>query len=125
MESPSSQAKGEVHARCLEKWIKATPIVRVPRNQFKRVNRRAICIELGISPSTIGTNAAIRDLFDKLDSSLADSVEPQAISKNRSLSTFDVQVLEERCERAEAECQRLRRALSEYSFLELSGWRLP
>ena len=54
----------------LKKWVKATPLTSVKRNQFGNASRKAICKHLNISLSTTRTNPEIEKVFTKLDARL-------------------------------------------------------
>lgn len=65
-----SQEVGADKAIKLRAWIKQTALKDVPRNCSGRSSKLTICRILKISRSTIGTNKAIREIFEELDSKL-------------------------------------------------------
>lgn len=69
-----SQEIGADNASKLRAWIEQTPLKDVPRNYSGRSSKLAICRALKIYPSTIGTNNAIKEMFEKLDLKLAQPV---------------------------------------------------
>jgi hypothetical protein len=123
MNRESSQATGVSQARKLRRWIERTEPADIPKNQFGRANRSAICNLLSISLSTIGSNDKLRACFEEIDSRLLQCSTPNVKAFDRSNETFDVRVLAERCEHAEAEAERLRRELVEAS-IGFKGWRI-
>ena len=70
MSRKSSQAVGSAHLARLENWVTATPLSEVPLNHLGRSSKLTICKALGISPSTVGSNVRIKEVFEKLDAKL-------------------------------------------------------
>ena len=66
----NSQAKGAENAKKLKEWIRTTPLGKIPLNSRGESAKRTVCVLLGISPSTIGTNPALKELFLALDAKL-------------------------------------------------------
>jgi hypothetical protein len=77
MTRKASQSVGAEHATRLQKWIADTPLSLVPRNHSGHSAKSAICKVLGISPSTIGTNARLKELFELLDLELSETSTKQ------------------------------------------------
>lgn len=67
---PLRHPRAEENASRLEQWLKDTPLGKVPRNQFGKAARQAICRTLGISRSTVATNPRIHEAFERLDKAL-------------------------------------------------------
>lgn len=77
MSRKSSQAIGSAHLVRLENWVTATPLSEVPLNHLGRSSKLTICKALGISPSTVGSNVRIKEVFRKLDAKLSGLVSYQ------------------------------------------------
>lgn len=120
----SSQAVGAENAKKLKDWIKLTPLHKVPLNSRGESAKSNVCRLLQIPPSTIGTNAVIKELFDKLDTKLSKYTTMSVASepvKDASDSAYDetamLRVLEE--------LERLRASNARLRHLDVTGQFIP
>lgn len=82
MKAISNKEKADNARRRLSDWVVETPLQSVPRNQFRRVSRQKVCKLLRISPSSVGSNSAIRKIFDELDDRLEKWLPPRTSTSN-------------------------------------------
>lgn len=112
MARKASQSVGAEHATKLQKWIADTPLSLVPRNHSGRSAKSAICKVLGISPSTIGTNARLAGHFELLDLQLSETStkrSPAIVQCDAEApSTAELLVLFDELDATRAELARLR-----------------
>ncbi|EAQ96462.1 hypothetical protein [Congregibacter litoralis] len=88
---------GADNAEKVKEWGKETPVSQMPTNQFGGVSRSKVCEMLGFSPSTVGSNIAISEAFDRIDERLA-----KAPSKQRKRTDAEVKALEKRIKHLES-----------------------
>ena len=100
----SSQERGHQNVTALRDWVRDTPTVLVPVNQFNKASRSRVCAALGIPPSTIRTNKDIKALFVELDTKISTTTYVKPHTKERIDHPLLQDVL--------AENQRLTRLLS-------------
>lgn len=107
----------------MEEYIKNTPIPKIPINQFKRASKKSICKILDITYSTIGSNAALAELFAQLDTSLGFQPKEQKINQSKDLQTLRETIgqLENRIKTLEEENRALRSANNRYNNFISSG----
>ena len=82
----STSIKAAENVDRLKEWIRATPLDKIPLNQFGKSAKQQICAELGIPRSTISSNTDLKSAFDHLDMVLVkkkDTPGPQSSSKSR------------------------------------------
>ncbi len=113
--SDNSVARASVSK--MEKYVKNTPLYNVPINQFKKASRKRICKELGITYSTIGSNAKLATLFEGLDIILGAQPRDQ-----KKIQTKDIDLLSDIINRLEncivtltAENKSLRNEMNRYN----------
>lgn len=58
----------------LRGYIDKTAASNIPKNQYKKSSRLRICKELGITYSTVGSNAELANLFDQLDKKIGEII---------------------------------------------------
>ncbi|MGR5153188.1 hypothetical protein [Photobacterium swingsii] len=87
----SNQDKGKASVKRLHDWMATNP--KVPLNLMGKVNKSNICRILGIVYSTIGSNSDLKDLFDKLETLVANG-QLQPESGEKASSTKRVKELE-------------------------------
>lgn len=118
----SSQQRGLDNAERLQRWISATSLDDVPRNQFGTAARRKVCALLAISPSTINSNSSLKRLFSDLDCALAALKSPgrEGLHVGR-VSDQEVAMLAERLDQVTAENTRLQQRLAVLLYLEETG----
>jgi hypothetical protein len=106
----NSQAIGAENAEKLEQWIRKTPLRKIPLNSRGMSAKRTICKLIGISPSTIGTNAAIKVLFCALDEKLLikEARDIPEKSPELELNRSDLAYVLDELERLRASNERLR-----------------
>lgn len=120
--SKTNQVIAKQNASKLRQWIDSDPEIPMYNG---RINKTAICRELEISKSTIGTNEALRALFDELETHISgfkkksagnvqDGAAVRELEKTISRLRDDVAAL-----RAENEC--LKRNLRAEDFLAKTG----
>jgi ribosome-associated translation inhibitor RaiA len=114
----SKKAKALENAKRVSDWTATTPLKDVPRNQFGRAAVRPILRDiLKIPASTINTNKAIKEAFDKLqcrlDKSQTKTAEPAPTTAppQRPIAATSVH----------REIDRLERALKRLEYLENTG----
>lgn len=111
MSNLSSKEIGELNAGRLSDWVKVTELKNVPRNYLGTSSKSAICRLIGISTSTIGTNIEIKNIFDALDSELADSIPKGRLqsppTETRDLHSSVVKQLLDNIDELEAKLARL------------------
>ncbi|MDR8397037.1 MULTISPECIES: hypothetical protein [Paraburkholderia] len=66
----STQERGRNNAERLRIWVKQMTPDQIPLNQFGKVARSRVCEQVGIPPSTIRTNSALKKIFKQLDASV-------------------------------------------------------
>ena len=121
--NPHDRAVANVDA--LTVWLSETALDAIPLNQFGLASRQKICAQLGISRSTISTNAELRRLFEKLDEKITEAASEasrlaQAARSNleRSRPAEINQLLADISQRNEE----LERRLHVLAYLEDTGW---
>ncbi|MGF1832593.1 hypothetical protein [Photobacterium sanguinicancri] len=76
----SNQDKGKASAKRLQDWMATNP--KVPLNLMGKVNKANICRTLEIGYSTIGSNSDLKDLFDTLETLVANGqLQPESGEK--------------------------------------------
>lgn len=107
----------------MEEYIKNTPIPKIPINQFKRASRKSICKILDITYSTIGSNAALAELFAELDTSLGFQHKEQKIDESKDLQALRETIgqLQNCIKTLEEENRALRSANNRYNHFISSG----
>lgn len=122
----SSAEVGRASVDKLRKYIDSTPIIDIPKNQYKKASRQKICKELGITYSTVGSNANIANLFESLDAKIG--VERGTVRQPNSQAIRQLQeqinTLEKRVAALNTETVELRSKLKRYEHFEKTG-RLP
>lgn len=97
IKKPSDNSVARASVSKMEKYVKDIPLSKVPINQFKKASRKRICKELGITYSTIGSNAKLATLFEGLDIILG--AQP---SDQKKIQTKDMQFLGDTINRLES-----------------------
>lgn len=107
----------------LRSYVDKTSISNVPKNQFRKASRQRICKELGITYSTVGSNADLADLFDELDTKIgADKTEAKRPSSNEARQLqARINTLENRVASLKSENEALRSQLKRYEHFEITG----
>ena len=122
MPKQSSQKVGIQNVSKVTDYIKKTNLNDMPMNQYGRCSRSKICNQLGITPSTIGTNKDLEKAFNKIDELLGFNNE---MPSKRNANLDEVKKLEQEISRLKnkvaglrAENQKLNRQnLSEDFFI--------
>lgn len=121
---PPSQTIGVENAKRLRNWIKMTPLHKVPLNSRGVSAKRNVCRLLQIPPSTIGTNAAIKALFDELDDKLLKRaitlVPPASAQKSTDSMQADIALLH-----LLDELEQLRASNARLRHLDVTGQFIP
>ena len=118
------------NATKLKEFLKKTPVDKVPRNQFGGCARSRILKDLGIPPSSVGTNNLIESHFNSFDESVGKNPN---IYHVRNVDDETVRALQQKIKRQEeriaalkADNDDLRRQLfGEEWFLETNRVIVP
>lgn len=107
----------------LRVYIDNTSVSNIPRNQYQQSSRQRICKELGITYSTVGSNADLANLFDQLDKKIgANKAEVrQPKSDETRLLKARISTLENRAASLKAENEALRSQINRYEHFEATG----
>lgn len=117
----SSSDRGNGNAIRLEKWIKATPISKVPLNQFGEVAKLSVCRILSIPYSTLGTNKKIKELFSNLDMLVKQDVRCALSSQKQKKGPEDMTQLFKQMTSLMVEHESLNCKLARLQYLEDTG----
>lgn len=107
----------------LRTYIDKISVLEVPKNQYQQSSRQRICKELGITYSTIGSNADLANLFDQLDKKIGANktkVKPLNSNETRQLKAR-ISNLENRASSLKAENEALRSQIKRYEYFETTG----
>ncbi|MBX9677015.1 MAG: hypothetical protein K2V71_10480 [Methylotenera sp.] len=112
-----------VNVTMLRSYVNKTSVSEVPTNQYKKSSRQRICKELGITYSTVGSNADLASLFDQLDNKIG--ANKSGIKQPKSNETPQlkarISTLENRVSSLKAENEALRSQIKRYEHFETTG----
>lgn len=107
----------------LRSYIEKISVLEVPKNQYQQSSRQRICKELGITYSTVGSNADLASLFDQLDKKIGENkteVKQPKSNETRQLKAR-ISTLENRVSSLKAENEALRSQIKRYEHFETTG----
>lgn len=112
-----------VNVTKLRSYVNKTSVSEVPTNQYKKSSRQRICKELGITYSTVGSNADLASLFDQLDNKIgANKIGVKQPKSNETLQLkARISTLENRVTSLKAENEALRSHIKRYEHFETTG----
>ncbi|MCG8040568.1 MAG: hypothetical protein JAZ17_11345 [Candidatus Thiodiazotropha endolucinida] len=107
----------------LRSYIDKTSVADIPKNQFQKASRQRICKELGITYSTVGSNADLATLFDQLDTKIGAGKTEEKRPNSNEIRQLNARVstLENRVASLKAENDSLRSQLKRYEHFEITG----
>ena len=107
----------------LRSYVNKTSISEVPKNQYQKSSKQRICKELGITYSTVGSNAGLANLFDQLDKKIG--ANKAEVTRPKSTETPQlkarISTLENRVSSLKAENEVLRSQIKRYEHFETTG----
>ncbi|HPH05163.1 MAG TPA: hypothetical protein PL131_04750 [Methylotenera sp.] len=107
----------------LRSYVNKTSVSDIPKNQYQKSSRQRICKELGITYSTVGSNADLASLFDQLDKKT--SANKSEVKRPKSNNTLQlkarISTLENRVSSLKVENEALRSQIKRYEHFETTG----
>lgn len=107
----------------LQSYVDKINVSEVPKNQYQKSSRQRICKDLGITYSTVGSNADLASLFNQLDKKIGgnESEVKQPMSNEARQLKTRISTLENRVTSLKAENEALRSQVKRYEHFEVNG----
>lgn len=104
-------------------YVDKTSASNIPKNQYQKSSRQRICKDLGITYSTVGSNADLANLFDQLDKKIGANrtvIRHPTSHEARQLNSR-ISTLENRISSLKTENEALRSQIYRFEHFETTG----